>query len=99
MTTIITNTFPKQPREVKWYAISFADLLAAMSDTPRATDPIEFDAIPDGITLEDQEFVDGVLNVLIAGGTDKTRYKLTVFLHTTSGQKIEHQVTVSVKEK
>jgi hypothetical protein len=99
VTTIITNTFPKQPREVKWYAISFAELLAAMSDTPRATDPIEFDTIPDGITLEAQEFVDGVLNVLIAAGTDKTRYKLTVFLYTARGQKIEHQVTVYVKER
>jgi hypothetical protein len=97
---VITNRFPKQPREIRWFTITFADLLLAYADTPRAIAPIEFDTIPAGIAIDEQLFTPatGLLDLLISGGTDLTDYLLTVWLHTVSGQRIEHQVTVRVKE-
>lgn len=98
---IITNEFPKQPREVKWLPVSFAELLQAYADTPRALDPIELDPPPAGITIEDHVFdpITGRLNILVSGGADNTKYKLTMWINTTSGQRLEHEIEVKVKEK
>jgi len=100
---IITNAFPKQPREVRWFSISFAELLAAYEDTPRAMNPIEFDTLPTGVgavTLEEQVFnpTTGVLKILVGGGVDATSYLLTMWIHTTNSQRLEHQVTIKVRE-
>lgn len=98
---IITDTFPKQPRETKWIAVSFAELLAAEGDTPRAVAPIELDTVPDGIAVEDQVFdpVTGKLQLLVSGGTDGRTYTLTMWINTTSGQRLEHEIEVKVKER
>lgn len=101
MEPIITDTFPKQPRETKWIAVSFAELLAAEGDTARAVDPIELDTVPDGITVVDQVFdpVTGKLQLLVSGGTDGRTYTLTMWINTTSGQRLEHEIEVKVKER
>lgn len=104
MAPIITNVFPKQPREVRWFTISFTEVLVAYQDTPRAVAPIEFEPLPTApgsVTLEDQDFdsATGRLDILVGGGTDANNYLLTLWLHTTNGQRIEHQVTVKVREK
>ena len=101
MDPIITNVFPKQPRETRWYPINFGDRLTANNDTARAIAPIEFDTIPAGVTLDDSEFdpQTNMLRILVSGGTDGQRYQLTMWLYTTSGQKLEHQVSIKVKEE
>ena len=100
MEPIITNEFPKQPREIKWLAVSFAEILAAYSDAARAVDPIELAPAPSGIVIDDHEFdpVSGLLQILVSGGTDGIKYVLTMWMHTESGQKLEHEITVKVKE-
>lgn len=101
MEPIITDTFPKQPRETKWIAVSFAELLAAEGDTARAVDPIELDTVPDGITVVDQVFgpVTSKFQLLVSGGVDGRTYTLTMWINTTSGQRIEHEIEVKVKER
>lgn len=101
MEPIITNEFPKQPRESRWCPVSFAEQLAAFNDTPRAVDPIELDPVPDGITVLEQVF-DTATNryhVLVAGGVSGRKYKLTMWINTTSGQRLEHDITIKVKEQ
>jgi hypothetical protein len=99
-TPTITNSFPKEPRETVWVPVSFAEQLAAHSDTARSVNPIEMDAIPPGITLDTQVFTPstGRLNLLVSGGVDGQRYLLTMWMNTTSGQRLEHQITIKVKE-
>lgn len=101
MEPIITDTFPKQPRETIWAPVSFADLLSALGDTPRAMDPIELDAVPDGITVDQQVFdpVSSVFRLLVSGGTDGQSYLLTMWINTTGGERREHEITIKVKEK
>ena len=101
MEPIATNQFPKQPRETIWVPVSFAELLAALGDTPRAVDPIELDTVPDGITVDQQVFdpVASVFRLLISGGTNGQSYLLTMWINTTSGERREHEITVKVKEK
>lgn len=98
---IITNTFPKQPRETKWFPVTFAELLAAEGDTARAVDPIELDTVPDGITVVDQVFepVTSKFQLLVSGGVDGRTYTLTMWINTTSGQRLEHEIEVKVKER
>jgi hypothetical protein len=104
MEPIVTNVFPKQPREVRWFSISFADLLAAYNDTPRVNAPIEFVEWPaetGAIVLVEQVFnpATGLLNILVGEGLTGTTYLVTMLLHTVSGQRLEHQVRVKVKEE
>lgn len=98
---IITDTFPKQPRETIWLPVSFAEMLASRGDTARAVDPIELDTMPDGITVVDQVFdpVTSKLQLLVGGGVDGRTYKLSMWINTTSGQHIEHEIKVKVKER
>lgn len=98
---IITNTFPKQPRETKWIAVSFAELLSAEGDTARAVDPIELDTVPDDITVVDQVFdpVTSKLQLLVSGGVDGRTYTQTMWINTTSGQRLEHEIEIKVKER
>jgi hypothetical protein len=98
--TVITNTFPKEPRETVWVTVSFAEQLAANGDQARAVNPIEMDTVPPGITLGAQVFTPetGRLNLLVIGGVDGQRYPLTMWMNTTSGQRLEHQITIKVKE-
>ena len=97
----ITDVFPKQPREKIWVPVSFADLLAAIGDTPRAVNPIELDTVPDGITVDQQVFdpVASVFRLLISGGTHGKSYLLTMWINTTTGERREHEITVKVKER
>lgn len=101
MEPVITNTFEKQPREIKWIPISFAQLIEAQQDPARAMDPITLDDIPAGLTLVDMQYDDATsrLRLQVSGGTDGQTYLLTMWIHTLSGQKLEHQVRVKVKEK
>ena len=98
---IITDTFPKQPRETKWIAVSFAELLAAEGEPARAVDPIELDTVPEGITVVDQVFdpVTSKFQLLVSGGTNGRTYTLTMWINTSSGQRLEHEIEVKVKER
>lgn len=100
---IITNTFPKQPREVRWCQVRFDEALQAHGDTARVVDPIEVEPLaagPGALVLEQQVFDPATnrLNLLVSGGVDGERYTITMWIYTTSGQKLEHQISVRVKE-
>ena len=98
---IITDVFPKQPREKIWVPIHFAELLESLGETVRLVDPIELDPVPTGITIETQSFNAGtsVFRMLVAGGVTGRRYTLTVWINTVSGARHEHEVTIKVKEQ
>lgn len=97
---IITNIFPKQPRETRRYTVSFAEALEANGDTLRASAPFEMGAVPDGITVDSAVFdpVLARLTLTLSGGTHHTSYLLEMWVHTEEGQKLEHQVTAKVVE-
>lgn len=98
---IITNEFPKKPRETRWVTISFKDRLDAEGDTPAAMTPIELDAIPTGITVAAQSFnpTTCILQLLVSGGQDKSDYPLTMWINTTRGQRLQHDIVIKVRER
>jgi hypothetical protein len=98
---IVTDVFPKQPRERIWVPIHFSELLESLGEEARALDPIELDPVPTGITIESQSFNVGtsVFRMLVAGGVTGRKYVLTVWINTVSGARHEHEVTIKVKEQ
>lgn len=98
---IITDVFPKQPREKIWVPIHFSELLESMGDTARLVDPIELDAVHADLIIEVQSFNAGtsVFRMLVAGGVSGRKYTLTVWINTVSGARKEHEVTIKVKEQ
>jgi hypothetical protein len=98
---IITDVFPKQPRERIWVPIHFAELLESLGDTARLVDPIELDTVPAGIVIESQSFNAGtsIFRMLVSGGVTGRNYVLTVWINTASGARHEHEVTIKVKEQ
>ncbi len=97
----ITDTFPKQPREIKWIPISFAELLSALGDSAYSPEPYTLDTVPSGIAIDDQlyDMPTNKLWLLVSGGAHNRTYLLTMWLNTVGGQKLEHEVRIKVKEQ
>jgi len=93
----ILATFGKQPNEIRDYDISYTEYLAARQDSPRLVDPVEV-VVQDGLTLDEFFLIDGVVKVFLSGGTDGETYKVTTFMHTEGGRKIEADIKIRVKE-
>lgn len=91
------DTFPKQPAEVRYYDVTYADLLKKNADTPRVVDPYEV-IVPAGLTLVASSLNNGVIKMLFGGGTSGTKYKVTTLLHTVAAQTLEHEIIIAVKD-
>lgn len=106
MEPIVTDVFEKQPREIKRFPVSFAEYLAIHQVVPRAVDPITFDVVSpddgsDTLAIDDFDFnpSTGLLWIKFSAGLHNRKYLVTMWLHTDDGQKIEHEITVRVKEQ
>lgn len=95
----ILETFDKQPGETKGWPISFAKYLAHTGDTARADNPVE-SLVQDGITLVAAVWVeDGdYIKFFVSGGVSGKSYKLTFWLNTAGGERLEADVRVKVKD-
>jgi len=90
----ILKKWIKQPSEVQDYDISFAAWLAALLDTA-----VSFTVtVESGITLASSVLADGVVKVWLSGGTNGTKYKVTVTITTTGGRVKEDEILIDVVE-
>lgn len=95
----ILETFDKQPGETKGWPISFAKYLAKTGDSAVAVNPIEHQ-VPAGITLVSAMWVDAgqYIKFFVSGGLTGKTYKLTFWLNTVGGERLEADVKVKVKD-
>ncbi len=90
----ILETFQKQPADVQDYDIDFTKWLRVFADTGLSV----FVAVEPGITLNSQEFANGVVKVWLSGGVSGTAYKVTARLTTVGGRVKEVEIRIKVKE-
>lgn len=95
----ILETFEKQPGETKGWPISFDKYLTKTQDSAVAGNPIET-LVPAGITLVSAMWVDAgkYIKFFVSGGLTGKTYKLTFWLNTEGGERLEADVKVKVKD-
>lgn len=95
----ILAVFERQPGEIKDFDISFADYLFAHRDTARSFTPIELQ-VPAELHLLEKRWIaqSGYLKVWVAGMQDRRSYKITAWLNTEGGRRLEADVMVVVRE-
>lgn len=89
----IRGTFEKQPAEVESYSINYEDDLVD-------TDAIEsalVEVTPVGLTVSCLA-VHPRVKVTTSGGTDKTKYKITVTATTFDGRVLQDEIVLKVKD-
>jgi len=86
----------KQPREIIDFDITYADFLAARTDTiSTVVTEVSNPALTVAYTLVN----DGnSVKVVISGGVDSATYKITVLVNTTGGLTLEDEINVLVQE-
>ncbi len=87
----------KQPFEILDYDLNFSrdldgDTIASVSAAYTGPD--------DGLEMEARtvDYDDEVIKVITAYGTDKKRYKITVYVVTTGGRVIESEFILAIKD-
>lgn len=95
----VLDTFEKQPGEIRAFDISFARYLARNLTAARAENPIETQ-IQDGITLLAVLWVNegGFVKLYFEGGVSGKKYKVTVWLNTAGGERLEADIVIKVKD-
>lgn len=88
------DTFEKQPSEVKDIDFSFVEWLAARAGVNPGAVTTTCDA---GLTIVSSTLVAGVVKVIVSGGTDGVKYKVTVRLATDTPLIREADCYVKVK--
>lgn len=93
--TAILGKFTKQPAEILDYDVDFTDWFSNRTDAP-----VSFVVVAEtGITVLSSTRVGNVVKVILSGGTNGTKYKITVRVTTTPGSLVkEADFTVTVKE-
>lgn len=100
MTTVgtpvtILGKFQKQSAEILDYDIDFTDWFSNRVDTPSSI----VVTVPNGITQVGGGTITGnVVKVILSGGTNGTKYEITVRLTTTAGLVKEADFTVTIKD-
>jgi len=87
-------TFTKQPAERESYTISYEEALTDGDNVLSATAVID----PVGLTIDGITIADPVVRFWASGGTDGTRYKVTLTVTTEDGRVMEDEVYFKTKE-
>lgn len=97
MANKVLARYTQQPGEVRSRSISFKRYLDRMGDSAMSGSPIE-KLVPDGLTVVADAWVDagGYYKALIQGVAGK--HKLTVWLNTTGGQRLEADIVFVIKD-
>ena len=100
MTTIgtpvtIVGKFQKQSAEILDYDVDFTDWFSNRVDTPASVSV----TVPSGITQVGGGTITGkFVKVILSGGTNGTKYEITVRLTTSAGLVKEADFTVTIKD-
>lgn len=89
-----TNTYTKQSTETLDFDVDFTDWFVNRSDTA-STHTTTADT---GITVVSSTLSSNVVKVILSGGTNATRYKVTVRLTTSSGVVKEVDFFVRIRD-
>lgn len=94
---MILARYRQQPGEIKSRSVSFKRYLDRMGDAARAVDPIEV-SVPQGLTLVAGTWVgaDAFYKALVQG--QPGRHKLTVWLNTAGGERLEADLLFIIKD-
>lgn len=90
----ILGRFYKQPNEKLDYTVDYSDWFANRSDTAASHSVI----VPTGITKESDSRAGNLVRVVLSGGTNGEKYKITVLMTTSAGLIKEADFVVFVKE-
>ena len=95
----ILETFNKQPGETRAFDISFADYLARNNTAARPVDPVQV-AVDTGLTLVASIWVEegGYVKLDLSGGQRWRTDKVTAWLYTIGGERLEADIKVRVKD-
>jgi len=84
----------KQPGETLDYDVSYTDFFSTRTDS-LASAVVTADS---GITIVDYEPFGNLVNIVLSGGTNGVKYKITVVMTTTTDIIKEDEFFVTVKE-
>jgi hypothetical protein len=90
----ILGKFQKQTDEVLDYDVDYTDWFSNRVDTPASFTA----AVETGITMVGSSRNGNVVKVILSGGTNGTKYKVTVKLTTSDALVKEADFTVTVKD-
>lgn len=95
----ILQIFEKQPGETKAWPVSFAKYLARTGDEAIPSNPVEHQA-DSGISIVAVVWVaeGNYLKFWVSGGVSGKAYKVTFWLNTLGGERLEADVRVKVKD-
>lgn len=93
MTTIL-GRFTKQSQEILDYDVDFTDWFEGRTSSP-STFTVSYD---DGITVVSSARTGNVVKVVLSGGTNGEKYKITVRLTTTDNLVKEADFIVRIKD-
>jgi hypothetical protein len=95
---MILGRFRQQPGEVRSRTISFARFLELAGETAAGETPTEV-LVPEGLTLVADAWVDdgNYYKFLIQGVAG--RHKMTIWLNTSGGQRLEADVIFTIKDE
>jgi hypothetical protein len=88
------GTFVKQPNEILDYIVDYSEWFVGRSDTPLQQNT----TVDAGITLSSSTLIGTSVKVVLSGGTNGVKYKVTTRLTTTAGIVREGDFYVQVKE-
>ncbi len=92
--TAILGKFKKQSAEILDYDVDYTDWFADRDDTPASYTV----TVESGLTLVADGRTGMVVKVVLGGGTNLTKYKITVRLTSTSALVKEADFTVTIKD-
>jgi hypothetical protein len=84
----------KQPSEIKWFDVSFADYMTNRGLTAASAVAV----VDTGITLVSTTLISTAVRVRFSGGVDGSSYHCTVTMTMTDGSTSEYDFLVKVKE-
>lgn len=94
---MIIARYTQQPGEIRSRSISFGGYLNAMGESARAVDPVETLTTP-GLSIEAGVWIDaGNFFKVLVKGTPGI-HKLTVWLYTSGGQRLEADVMFTIRD-
>lgn len=90
----VLGTFTKQPAEKESYSIDYADDLVDQD----AIASVEVTVTPIGLTIASSLVVGTRVKVLLSGGTDGVKYKITATATTDDGRILQDEFILKIKD-
>lgn len=92
--TALYGRFTKQSTETLDYDVDYTDWFDGRADAPELHEAVA----ETGITLDSSAMTGKIIKILLSGGTDGEKYKITARMITNSGVVKEADFTVRIKD-